>query len=257
MPPAGILEVSWGPGLARAAGSSRLLGHPRLPPASPGSLVLSVLPRPPDPRLGPILLQGNPCSLAGAVGEVSGAEGVYTWSQDLNPEQSLTPICMTQGFSVPIPGHSHVPSPPHPQTDRFPTPTEPCAALGPARSQAGTGGPHGTRPAVPSLVTSVTREALSPRPPGPQAGAPAKPRGSCLTRRGGRGCPMSGPASGRPRGRGPHPAPKAPRASPRPLSPHEARERGRGGLASRVELHIWGRGPSGRGGWDSAKEGGW
>lgn len=46
--PAGIPEVSWGPGLARAARSSRLLGHPRLPPASPGSLVLPA--SSPDPR---------------------------------------------------------------------------------------------------------------------------------------------------------------------------------------------------------------
>lgn len=76
--PAGILEVSWGPGLARAAGSSRLLGHPRLPPASPGSLVLPASsPDPLTPRLGPILLQGNPCSLADAVGEASGL-GAYT-----------------------------------------------------------------------------------------------------------------------------------------------------------------------------------
>lgn len=41
-------------------------------PGPPG-----VLPRPPTPRLGPILLQGNPCSLADTVGEASGL-GVYT-----------------------------------------------------------------------------------------------------------------------------------------------------------------------------------
>ena len=76
--PAGIPEVSWGAGPARAAGSSRLLSHPRLPPASPGSLVLPASsPDPLTPRLGPILLQGNPHSLADPVGEGSGLGGLH------------------------------------------------------------------------------------------------------------------------------------------------------------------------------------
>ena len=79
--PAGIPEVSWGAGQAGAAGSSRLLGHPRLPPASPGRLVLPASsPDPLTPHLGPTLLQGNPHSLADLVGEGSGLGGIHVES---------------------------------------------------------------------------------------------------------------------------------------------------------------------------------
>lgn len=93
-------------------------------------------------------------------------------------------------------------------------------------------------------------EALSPRPHSrpPRQEPQQSPRGSCLTREGRtrlshvRGQHPAAPGVG-----GPHPAPKAPRASPHPLSPHEARERGRGGACQQGGTAHLGQGPSGRG----------
>lgn len=89
--PAGIPEVSWGAGQAGAAGSFRLLSHPRLPPASPGPLVLPASsPDPLTPRLGPTLLQGNPRSLADLVGEGSGL-GVIHMESGSEPRTRASP----------------------------------------------------------------------------------------------------------------------------------------------------------------------
>lgn len=168
---------------------------------------------------------------------------------------------MTQGFSVPIPGHSHVPQP-SPPTDR--QVSHPPQSLVQLWAQPGARlalrGPHGTRPAVPSLVTSVTRGSTVSQTPqqAPQAGAPAKPERQLFNEGGAdMAVPCQRPASGRPRGSGaPIRLPKPPELPHALSAPMKLGSGGGGGLANRVELHIWGRVQVG-GGWDSAKEGGW
>lgn len=181
--PAGIPEVSWGAGQAGAAGSFRLLSHPRLPPASPGPLVLPASsPDPLTPRLGPTLLQGNPCSLADLVGEGSGLGGIHMESGSEPRTRASPPSAWPRASAslswatatlpsgqpratTPSPGTAMSPRPP--RTATLPNPPRRLVQLwAQPGGQAGTEGPegpgpHGTRPAV--LPPSPRPRSRSPR----------------------------------------------------------------------------------------------
>lgn len=161
---------------------------------------------------------------------------------------------------VPIPGHSHVPLP-SPLTDsHVPHPRRGLVQLW-ARSGArlalrGLRGraPYGTRPAVPSLGTSVTRGSTVSETPqqAPQAGAPARPKRQ-LFNEGGADAAVPSEASPRawssvrppPGGRGPLIRLPKPPEPPHTLS--APMRLGSGGACQQGGTAHLGQRPSGRG----------